>query len=151
MGYHNHRIAAGGIIIHGRKILLVRYQEGESTYLVAPGGGVEDGESLACAAQREVKEETGVSCKTKWPVMIDNLKTSRYQMVKIWYLCDYISGNPSQTPDAKKEGIIEVGWYTDEDLYNETVFPEIIQSMKIDALSKLQKGIIDSGIRTAHW
>ena len=151
MAFHNHRIAAGGIIINYRKILLVRYRDGESPYLVAPGGAIEDGESLACAAQREVKEETGVMCKAKWPVMIDNLKTSRYQMVKIWYLCDYIGGDPSLTPDAEKEGIIEIGWYSDEDLHTETVFPEIIQSMKIDALSKLQNGIIDSGVRTAHW
>ncbi|MBP2132350.1 hypothetical protein J2128_000271 [Methanomicrobium sp. W14] len=83
--------------------------------------------------------------------MIDNLKTLRYQMVKIWYLCDYLSGDSSLTSDAKKEGIIEVGWYSDEDLCNETVFPEIIQSMKIIELKKLQNGIVDSGIRTADW
>ena len=151
MGHPNHRIAAGGIVINGRKILLVRYRDGKSTYLVAPGGRMEDGESLADAAQREVEEETGVQCKTRWPVMIDNLKTTRYQMVKIWYLCDYLAGDPILTPDAEKEGIIEVGWYTDEDLYNETVFPEIVQSMKIDALSELKNGIIDSGIRTTRW
>jgi len=151
MTHPNHRIAAGGIVIHEGKILLVRYREGTGTYLVAPGGRMEDGESLAIAAQRETEEETGVKCKPKWPVMIDNLVTSRYQMVKIWYLCDYLGGEPFLSPDAEREGIIEVGWYADDDLSGETVFPEIIQSLKIDTLSRLRDGIIDSGVRTARW
>jgi len=83
--------------------------------------------------------------------MIENLKTSRYQMVKIWYLYDYLGGDSSLTPDAEKEGIVEVGWCTDDNLNNETVFPDIIQTIKIDGLSKLQNGIIDSGIRTPNW
>jgi len=151
MAHPTHRIAAGGIVIHEEKVLLVRYRETTGTYLVAPGGRMEDGESLAGTAQREVKEETGVHCKARWPVMIDNLVTSRYQMVKIWYLCDYLGGVPSLTPDAEREGIIEAGWYTDYDLSGETVFPEILQSLKIDAISKLRNGIVDSGVRTARW
>lgn len=148
---YTHRIAAGGIVIDGRKILLVRYRDGNRTYLVAPGGAIEDGESLALAAEREIEEETSIRCKAKWAVMIDNIRASRYQMVKIWYLCDLIRGNPSLTTEAEKEGIIEVGWYGDDDLYYETAFPDIIQTMGIDSIRSLKSGIIDPGIRYASF
>lgn len=146
-----HRIAAGGIVINGGKILLVRYRDGDGTYLVAPGGAIEDGESLAFAAEREVEEETGVKCKAETPVMIENIRATRYQMVKIWYLCDYIGGVPSRTIDAEKEGIIEVGWYADDELSSEKVFPEIIRTLKIGSLGNLRSGIIDPGVSYAHF
>jgi len=146
-----HRIAAGGIVINVRKILLVRYRDGESTYLVAPGGGIKDGESLASAAEREVEEETGVKCKAKTPVMIENIRATRYQMVKVWYQCEYIRGAPSLTIGAEEEGIIEVDWYTDDELCHETVFPEIIQTLEIDSLINLRGEIIDPGVRHAHF
>jgi 8-oxo-dGTP pyrophosphatase MutT (NUDIX family) len=57
---YEHRIAAGGIVVREGKVLLVRYRGGSGTYVVAPGGAIEDGESLAGAAEREVEEETGV-------------------------------------------------------------------------------------------
>lgn len=146
-----HRIAAGGIIVKDGRVLLVRYRDGESTYLVAPGGGIEDSESLAIAAEREVAEETGVKCNARWPVMIENLRASRYQMVKIWYLCDYVDGVASRTTGAEAEGIIEVGWYSDDELQNEVVYPDIIKTMKIASFGSLKRGIIDSGVSRARF
>jgi len=146
-----HRIAAGGIIVRNGRVLLVRYSDGESTYLVAPGGGIEDCESLANAAEREVAEETGVKCNALWPVMIENLRASRYQMLKVWYLCDYVDGVASRTTRALAEGIIEVGWYSDDELHDEIVYPDIIKTMKIASLCSLKSGIIDPGVRRARF
>lgn len=146
-----HRIAAGGIIIKDGKVLLVRYRDEKNTYLVVPGGGIEDGESLASAAEREIAEETGIKCIAKWPVMIENLRANRYQMVKVWYLCDYIDGVAFRTTDAEAEGIIEVGWYSDYELRNEVVYPEIIKTMKIAPISNLKSEIIDPGVRRARF
>jgi len=146
-----HRIAAGGIIVRDGRVLLVRYSDGESTYLVAPGGGIEDCESLANAAEREVAEETGVKCSALRPVMIENLRASRYQMLKVWYLCDYVDGVASRTTGAQAEGIIEVGWYSDDELHDEIVYPDIIKTMKIASLCSLKSGIIDPGVRRARF
>ena len=56
-----HRIAAGAIVVRDDMVLLLRYRDpGGGTYLVAPGGGVLEHESVADAAVRETFEETGV-------------------------------------------------------------------------------------------
>jgi ADP-ribose pyrophosphatase YjhB (NUDIX family) len=54
---------AAAIVRDGR-VLLVRHRKGERTYHLLPGGGVEAGESLAEALEREVAEETGLRCRT---------------------------------------------------------------------------------------
>lgn len=146
-----HRIAAGGLVIEGGKILLVRYRGGQGTYLVAPGGALEDGESLSSAAEREVEEETGVKCEAGAAVMIENIRADRYQMVKVWYLCKYVGGAASRTAGADKEGIVEVGWYDDDGLLDETVFPEVIRAVGVSALNNLRAGIIDPGVRHARF
>lgn len=51
-------IAVNVAVIHEGKILLTKREDFETWIL--PSGGVEDGESLAQAATRETKEETGV-------------------------------------------------------------------------------------------
>jgi ADP-ribose pyrophosphatase YjhB (NUDIX family) len=51
-------VAANVAIIHEGKILLTKREDFETWIL--PSGGVEDGESIAQAAIRETKEETGL-------------------------------------------------------------------------------------------
>lgn len=51
-------VAANVAIIHEGKILLTKREDFETWVL--PSGGVEDGESIAQAAIRETKEETGL-------------------------------------------------------------------------------------------
>jgi hypothetical protein len=83
--------------------------------------------------------------------MIESLRASRYQMVKVWYLCDYLWGDPSNTAGAEREGIIEAGWYGDDELAGETVFPDIIKTTGIALLGDLHTGIIDPGVRFADF
>ena len=45
---------------HEGRVLLIRRHKYGRNYYVVPGGGVENGETVAEAALREVKEETGL-------------------------------------------------------------------------------------------
>ena len=50
------RIRVAGLLLQGGSVLLVRHQKGEDTYWLLPGGGVQYGESLEEALNRELLE-----------------------------------------------------------------------------------------------
>lgn len=59
----DYRISARAIMIHEGKILLNEFGHGK--YYNLPGGGVEQGETLRDAVEREVLEETGLTAKSR--------------------------------------------------------------------------------------
>jgi 8-oxo-dGTP diphosphatase len=126
-----HRISAGAIVLYQDKLLLVRYpRENGTTYLAAPGGGVEIEEGLPEAAIREVKEETGLEVNP-FPyrvIFVEEFLSRNYRHIKIWLLCCLVRGELIETPEAKKEGILEVGWYNKADLADEVVYPEPLKT-----------------------
>ena len=122
-----HRIAAGGIIFKGNAVLLVRYHDGiEGTFLVCPGGALNDDENIIQAVIRETKEETGIIVKPKRVVVIEDLMCSQFKMSKTWMICDVIGGEIQKTVEAETEGIIEVDWFTKEQLAHEIVHPSTL-------------------------
>jgi 8-oxo-dGTP diphosphatase len=122
-----HRIAAGAVIVNQGKILLVRYPAAlGGSYLVSPGGAVEQNEGLAEAAIRETREETGVTVAVRRLLTIEDLVCTRYKMCKVWFLCAYVSGEARVTEGAVKEGITQAAWFSRDDLARETVFPSIL-------------------------
>ena len=108
---------------HGR-ILLVRYRgpDGRS-YLVGPGGGVIGDESILDAVAREVREETGLVVVPGKILFVEDLLSNRNRTTKIWFLCSPSGGQLAQTAGALEEGITEAGWYRQDQLQHETVFP----------------------------
>jgi 8-oxo-dGTP pyrophosphatase MutT (NUDIX family) len=62
---HRHRIGAGGAVVRrtagGVLVALIKEVEIGDKYYVLPKGGVEPGEELEIAAQREIHEETGLA------------------------------------------------------------------------------------------
>jgi 8-oxo-dGTP diphosphatase len=128
-----HRISTGAIIIHDNKVLLVRYNDRlGKTYLVAPGGGVNNEEGLSQAVVREVKEETGIEAVPNKILCVEDLYSRKYRMVKIWFLCQMVGGQLEKTQGAIDETIIEVKWYAKEELKNEVVYPQIITESNWD-------------------
>ncbi|WP_281253562.1 NUDIX domain-containing protein [Diaminobutyricimonas aerilata] len=54
------RIRSAAVAILDGRLLVVSRQKAGRHYLVLPGGGVEDGETLRAACRRELLEETGL-------------------------------------------------------------------------------------------
>ena len=119
-----HRIAAGGLVFRDEAVLLVRYRNGSGgTYLVGPGGALEDDENVVQAIVRETFEETSVTVQTKRVAAIEDLMCPRFKMIKVWMICHVVAGEVRRTKGAEAEGIIQVGWFTRAQLAGEVVFP----------------------------
>jgi ADP-ribose pyrophosphatase YjhB (NUDIX family) len=53
------RVRSAAVVVRNESLLVIhRFKDGR-TYCVLPGGGVEDGETLRKACERELLEETG--------------------------------------------------------------------------------------------
>lgn len=108
----------GAIVIRGDKVLLVKRGNPPAKGLWAiPGGCVKLGETLQEAAEREIKEETGVIIRATKPVYTfdvihrDDQGRIRFHYVIVDLLADYVSGKPNPRSDA-----CEARWVTSQEL-----------------------------------
>ncbi|MGL5352287.1 MAG: NUDIX domain-containing protein, partial [Clostridium sp.] len=87
------REAVRGIILDGRKILLIRTNKGDYKL---PGGGIKNNEDKIEALKREVKEETGykvIKINEACGEVVEQSRdtydeTAYFKMVSYYYLCE---------------------------------------------------------------
>ena len=101
------QVAVGAIVFKDDKVLLVlRANPPAKEQWAIPGGRVELGETLQEAAEREIKEETGITIRAREPVFTfdvvdrDDAKRVRFHYVIVDLAADYISGEPQPGDDA---------------------------------------------------
>jgi ADP-ribose pyrophosphatase len=101
------RVAVGAIVFQDNRVLLVRRGKAPARDLWAiPGGSVEIGETLQQAAEREIREETGLTVRARDPVFTfevierDPDGGVRFHYVVVDLLADYVDGTPRAAGDA---------------------------------------------------
>lgn len=105
-------IGCGAIVINNKnEVLLVKRSMnariGPGTYS-RPGGKLDWGESVECAAERETLEETGVVVKVTQIYDTQPFKMGNDDWMAIGCLAEYVSGEPTNREPTKHD---EVGWY----------------------------------------
>jgi ADP-ribose pyrophosphatase len=116
---HQHpQVAVGAVVFRGGKVLLVkRIKDPQKETWAIPGGSVNLGETLQEAAEREIKEETGLTIRAKKPVHTfdlierDEKGRIRFHYVIIDLEADYVSGRLRPADDA-----LDAGWFNPEEL-----------------------------------
>jgi len=103
------KVAVGGIVFNGSRVLLVRRGHPPALNQWAiPGGTVELGESLQTAVQREIREETGLRVCAKQPVytfdMIekDACGKVRFHYIIIDLIAEHRGGTLKSGSDARE-------------------------------------------------
>lgn len=125
-----HRIAAGVIVEHNDKILLVRHTKlGAYDFWVSPGGGAEGTEDLLATAKREVFEESGLHVEPLQIAYIEELLNPTTRECKIWFTGRLIGGTLStEAHEAKREHITEAAWLSRSEFEGKTVFPPMLHT-----------------------
>lgn len=101
------RVRVAAVIETPGGIVLVRHRAGARRYHLLPGGGVEPGESLASALQREVEEETGLQVEVERPLFLSDTLApdgSRH-IVHIVFLARQVGGAIGTPQDHRVEGV----------------------------------------------
>ena len=104
-------------VIEDGKVLLTKREDFEVWCL--PGGGVEDGESLAEAGIREAKEETGLDVElTRLVGVYSMLGGGRHDVHAMLYAAKPIGGEMKTQPNET----IEIAYFPFDHLPDETLF-----------------------------
>jgi ADP-ribose pyrophosphatase len=120
------RVAVGAVVFNAHRVLLVqRGQPPSFENWAIPGGKVRLGESLQHAAEREIREETGLVIRAGAPVYTfdhverDETGTVRFHYVIVDLLAEYVSGDIVPGDD-----VIDARWISSAELVNYSVSPQ---------------------------
>lgn len=126
------RVAVGAIVFEENKVLLVRRGQppAEGAWAI-PGGRVELGESMQKAAEREIREETGLIVRAKAPVFTfdvvvrDDNGRVRFHYVIVDLIADYVSGELRPGDDA-----LEARWVSSTEMESLGISPNTRNVLK---------------------
>lgn len=126
------QVAVGAIVFKDDKVLLVlRANPPAKEQWAIPGGRVELGETLQEAAEREIKEETGIIIRAREPVFTfdvidrDDAERVQFHYVIVDLAADYISGEPQPGDDA-----LGARWISPEKLNTLPVSPTTLKLLR---------------------
>jgi 8-oxo-dGTP diphosphatase len=128
------RVGASAVIVRDYAVLLIGYDFGDSSgfHYNFPGGGVETGEGLHKAVQREAWEEAGAEVEVG-PLLfvteyVPSRRNNRYgmtQKLSLFFRCALRPGSEPQQPQSPIDAQAGVYWVPLTDLPSVPLLPGI--------------------------
>lgn len=85
------RTSAKAVVIQNGKLLAIKLGDGKEEWYILPGGGQDVEETLPQAAQREVREETGIEIKCKELLfVIEGVHGEGFHRIDLVFSCEYL-------------------------------------------------------------
>ena len=129
---------AGRAILRDRdgRVLLIHFVLPNMTFWATPGGGVEEGETLLAAANRELKEELGIEVALDGPIHTA-VGIFEFQGELIENFDNFFHGRFDGVPQlsgataSESASLVEARWWTIDELEatREDVFPRDLVSV----------------------
>ena len=137
------RLGARAAIIRNGAILLVAFDDDNGFHYNLPGGGVEPGERLYAAVQREVREEAAAEVEVKELLLVYECFPPDYgfvldekpHCVDFLFRCALCEGSEPRLPNNPDKNEIAVHWIPLENFPNVPLVPQI-QGWVIAALQR---------------
>jgi len=139
------RVRANGVLIRDEKVLLVKINSPTTNepFWMPPGGGVDYGEHLRFAVEREMLEETGLIVKADNLLLISEYLKKPWHAVEFYFHCTeekvktaVLGTDPELLPDHQM--LEEIAWFGAEELEKVVHKPdnlcEIMHQLKSDSL-----------------
>ncbi|MEX1038332.1 MAG: NUDIX hydrolase [Acidimicrobiia bacterium] len=120
-------VATGVAIVEGDEILLIkRANQPHQGLWAVPGGKVDPGETLAEAATREAKEETGLLIKLDEVIWVGESIGDDHHLVLIDFLGQAIGGELAPSGDA-----LEARWFIIEEALDLEMPPTMYELVEV--------------------
>jgi len=127
------RVAVDAVVEHAGQLLLIEYDDAQlGHHWGLPGGGVEPGERIHAALQREVLEETGAQVVVGRLLLVNEYDPTgaggRYtedHELRLVFHCTLLDDRPLIEPSIPDPEQIGIGWVALADLRQIPFFPQI--------------------------
>lgn len=118
------RVRVAGVLIKDGKLLLVAHKKNDSVYWLLPGGGVDFGESLTEALEREFLEELNVYVDVKDILLIAETiyPSGERQILNICFCCHYVEGEYQL---GNEQRLYDYNFFTVEEVQNMKILPPL--------------------------
>jgi 8-oxo-dGTP diphosphatase len=119
------RIRCAAVLIRDDEILLVKHRKNGCEYWLLPGGGLEPGETVTQATERELLEECGVTVQCdRLLFMAETLAPDNSrQILHLVFLAQLLGGEP-RLCESDSERLVAVAWVHRKTLASVTFYPD---------------------------
>ena len=126
------RIRSAAIILDkDNRLLLLKNRNGQTgqLYFIPPGGGFYNDEDVFMNAKRETKEECGLDIETDRIIYLREYFYTLHNSynLEVYILAKNYSGEISHSHQLADTCIEDICWFTQAELVNKTVYPEVLK------------------------